>query len=69
MKIHLAALALALALPAAAHAAPDPAPKAGMDCCCEKMDRKMECCEKHDKGKGQESGQGPDPKKGHEGHR
>ena len=67
MKIQLATLAFALALPAAAHAAPDPAPKAEMACCCEKMERKMECCEKHGKDKGQESPQGSDPHKGHGG--
>lgn len=69
MKITLAAALLAAALPAIAHAqaAPPPAPKAEMPCCCEKMDRKMECCEKHRKDKAPESGQGPDAHKGHQG--
>ena len=49
MKLYLAAIALAVAFPAAAHAeaAPTADPKAEKPCCCEKMDRKMACCEEH----------------------
>ena len=51
MKKMLAALALAIALPAIAHAqtAPAPAPEKKMECCCEKMAVKMDCCDKHGK--------------------
>ena len=52
MKTYLAAAALAAAFPAAAYAqaGPAPAPKAEKACCCcEKMGRKMECCEEHGK--------------------
>ena len=66
MKIPLAAAALALLLPAAAHAQAGPDPKAETACCCcEKMDRKMACCEMHRKDKGQEGEQGSDAHKGH----
>jgi hypothetical protein len=67
MKMYLAAAALALAFSAAAHAetAPAPAPKAEKPCCCEKMDRKMACCEEHMKQKDHaESG----AHQGHDGH-
>jgi hypothetical protein len=67
MKMYLAAAALALAFPAAAQAeaAPTPTPKAEKPCCCEKMDRKMACCEAHMKAKDQA---GSDAHEGHEGH-
>jgi hypothetical protein len=68
MKMYLAAAALALALPAAAHAAPAPAPKAEKHCCCEKMDRKMACCEEHMKQKDKDGEAGSDAHKGHGGH-
>ena len=68
MKTHFASLslALALALPVAAHAEAAPAPKAEMACCCEKMDRKMACCEKHLKDKNGHAES--DAHKGHGGH-
>jgi hypothetical protein len=49
MKLYFAAAAIAVLLPSAAfaQAPPTPAPKAEMQCCCEKMDRKMACCEEH----------------------
>ena len=68
MRLYLAAAALAVAFPAAAHAAADPAPKAEKPCCCEKMDRKMACCEEHMKPKEQGGQAAPDPHKGHDGH-
>ena len=69
MKMYLAAAALAVALPAAANAeaAPTPAPKAEKPCCCEKMDRKMACCEEHMK-KDRDGQAEPDVHKGHGGH-
>lgn len=69
MKTYLAAAALAIALPAAAHAqaAPSPAPKAEKACCCEKMDRKMACCEEHMK-KDKDGQAGSDAHKGHGSH-
>ena len=69
MKMYLAAIALAVAFPAAAHAetAPAPAPKVEKPCCCEKMDRKMACCEEHMK-KEQGAQTEPDSHKGHQGH-
>jgi hypothetical protein len=70
MKMYLAVAALAVAFPVAAHAeaAPVPAPKAEMTCCCEKMDRKMACCEEHMKKKDQGGESGADAHKGHGGH-
>ena len=69
MKMYLAAAALAVAFPAAAHAesAPTPAPKAEMRCCCEKMDRKMACCEEHMK-KDKDGRSGSDAHEDHGGH-
>ena len=69
MKFHLAAAALAVAFPAAAfaQAAPTPAPKAEMPCCCEKMDRKMACCDEHMK-KAKDGQSGSDAHKGHGNH-
>jgi hypothetical protein len=65
MKTMLAALALAIALPAVAHAqaapAPAPAPEKKMECCCEKMGMKMDCCDKHGK-----AGAGHDEHAGHD---
>jgi len=68
MKMYLAAVALAVAFPAAAHAEAASAPKAEKPCCCEKMDRKMACCEEHMKQKEQGDQTGPDSHKGHDGH-
>ncbi|HEX8307106.1 MAG TPA: hypothetical protein VF645_01635 [Allosphingosinicella sp.] len=70
MKLYLAAAALAVAFPAAAHAeaAPGAAPKAEKHCCCEKMDRKMACCEEHMKQKDKDGEAGSDAHKGHGGH-
>lgn len=70
MKIYLAAAALAVAFPTAAfaQAAPTPAPKAEMKCCCEKMDRKMACCEEHMKKKDKPGQAEADGHKGHGGH-
>jgi hypothetical protein len=71
MKIYLAAVALAVAFPPAAfaQAAPTPAPKAEMKCCCEKMDRKMACCEEHmNKDKDKDSQAESDAHKGHGSH-
>ena len=68
MKITLAALALAVAFPAAASAQAAPAPKAEKPCCCEKMDRKMPCCEEHMKQKDKEGQAGSDAHKGHDAH-
>ncbi|HEU0099824.1 MAG TPA: hypothetical protein VFQ67_13760 [Allosphingosinicella sp.] len=67
MKMYLAAIALAVAFPAAALAetAPAPAPKVEKPCCCEKMDRKMACCDEHMKEKDKA---GSDAHEGHEGH-
>ena len=69
MKIYLAAAAIAVAFPAAAfaQAAPTPAPKAEMKCCCEKMDRKMACCDEHMK-KDKDGQSGSDAHKGHGSH-
>jgi opacity protein-like surface antigen len=69
MKTYLIVAALAVAFPAAAQAAaaPTPAPKAEMKCCCEKMDRKMACCEEHMK-KDKDGESGSDVHKGHGGH-
>lgn len=69
MKTCLVVAALAVALPTAAfaQAAPTPMPKAEMKCCCEKMDRKMACCEEHMK-KDKEGRSGPDVHKGHGNH-
>ena len=69
MKMYLAAAALAVALPAAAHAeaAPESPPKAKA-CCCEKMDRKMACCEEHMKQKDKDGHGESDVHKGHGGH-
>ena len=54
MKTMFAALAVAIALPTVAHAqmapAPAPAQEKKMECCCEKMGMKMDCCDKHGKG-------------------
>jgi hypothetical protein len=65
MKKMFAALALAIALPAVAHAqaAPAPAPsqEKKMECCCEKMGMKMDCCDKHGK-----AGAGHDEHAGHD---
>jgi hypothetical protein len=65
MKTMFAALALAIALPAVAHAqaapAPAPAPEKKMECCCEKMGMKMDCCDKHGK-----AGAGQDEHAGHD---
>ncbi|HEX8449514.1 MAG TPA: hypothetical protein VF652_07985 [Allosphingosinicella sp.] len=67
MKMYLAAAALAVAFPAAAHAGPAPAPKAETPCCCEKMDRKMDCCKEHmKKDRGDQAGS--DPHEGHDSH-
>jgi hypothetical protein len=65
MKTMFAALALAIALPAVAHAqsapAPAPASEKKMECCCEKMGMKMDCCEKHGSGEtGQDDHAGHD---------
>lgn len=68
MKIVLAALALAIAFPAAAFAQGTPAPKAEKPCCCEKMDRKMACCEEHMKQKDKAEQAGSDAHKGHDSH-
>jgi len=70
MKMYLAAVALAIAFPAAVNAqsAPTPAPKAEKPCCCEKMDRKMACCEEHMKEKEQGGQAGSDAHKGHGSH-
>lgn len=69
MKFHAAAAAIAVLLPSAAFAqsAPSPAPKAEMKCCCEKMDRKMACCEEHMK-KDKDGQSGSDAHKGHGSH-
>ncbi len=68
MKICLAAAALAAAaFPSAAYARAEPAPKAEMPCCCEKMDRKMACCEEHMK-KDKAGEAGSDAHKGHDSH-
>ena len=65
MKKMLTALAFAIALPAGAHAqaapAPAPAPEKKMECCCEKMGMKMDCCDKHGK-----AGAGQDEHAGHD---
>jgi hypothetical protein len=65
MKTMFAALALAIALPSVAHAqtAPAPAPsqEKKMECCCEKMGMKMDCCDKHGK-----AGAGHDEHAGHD---
>jgi hypothetical protein len=68
MKMYLAAAALAVALPAAAHAEAAPAPKAEKPCCCEKMDRKMACCDEHMKQKEQGGDAESGSHKGHDGH-
>jgi hypothetical protein len=70
MKTYLAAAALAVAFPATAYAeaTPTPAPKVEKPCCCEKMDRKMACCEEHMKDKAQGGETGSDTHKGHDGH-
>jgi len=68
MKKYLAAIAFAVACPAVAHAEASPAPKAEKPCCCEKMDRKMACCEEHMKEKDQGGEAGSDAHKGHDGH-
>lgn len=69
MKIYLASIALAFVLPGAAHAATAPAtaPKAEMRCCCEKMGRKMACCDEHMK-KDKDGEAKSDAHKGHGGH-
>jgi hypothetical protein len=53
MKTMFAALALAIALPSVAHAqmAPAPSQEKKMECCCEKMGKKMDCCDEHGKAK------------------
>lgn len=65
MKKMFVALAFAIALPAVAHAeaAPAPAPsqEKKMECCCEKMGMKMDCCDKHGK-----AGAGHDEHAGHD---
>ncbi|MGZ8286207.1 MAG: hypothetical protein ACXW27_08850 [Allosphingosinicella sp.] len=65
MKTMFAALALAIALPTVAQAqtAPAPAPsqEKKMECCCEKMGMKMDCCDKHGK-----AGAGHDEHAGHD---
>ena len=62
MKKMFAALALAIALPAVAHAeAPAPTQEKKMECCCEKMGMKMDCCDKHGK-----AGAGQDEHAGHD---
>jgi hypothetical protein len=63
MKKMFAALALAIALPSVAHAqtAPAPAPEKKMECCCEKMGMKMDCCPEHGK-----AGAGHDEHAGHD---
>lgn len=68
MKKYLAAIALAVAFPAVAHAEVSPTPKVEKPCCCEKMDRKMACCEEHMKDKDQGGQAGSDAHKGHGGH-
>ena len=70
MKMYVAAALLAAAFPAAANAeaAPSPAPKAGKPCCCDKMDRKMACCEEHMKKKDKGAEGESDPHKGHGSH-
>jgi hypothetical protein len=65
MKMYLATVALAIAFPAAARAEAAPAPKVEKPCCCEKMDRKMACCEEHMKDK--DGGAGSDAHEGHGG--
>ena len=66
MKKYLAAIALAVGIPAVAHAEAAPAPKAEKPCCCEKMDRKMACCDEHMK-KDRETQSESDAHKGHGG--
>ncbi|HEX8466371.1 MAG TPA: hypothetical protein VF620_01030 [Allosphingosinicella sp.] len=68
MKMYHAAAVLAAAFPAAAYAeaAPDQAPKAEKPCCCEKMDRKMACCEEHMKD--HQDRAGSDAHEGHDSH-
>lgn len=63
MKTLFAALALAIALPtvAQAEAASAPAQEKKMDCCCEKMGMKMDCCDEHGK-----AGAGHDEHAGHD---
>lgn len=65
MKTMFAALALAIALPSVAHAqtasAPAPSQEKKMECCCEKMGMKMDCCDKHGK-----AGAGHDEHAGHD---
>lgn len=70
MKTYLVAAAIAVVFPAAAHAeaAPAPAPKAEKTCCCEKMDRKMACCEEHMKKKDHDGEAESDAHKGHGSH-
>ncbi len=69
MKMYLAAVALAVAFAAAhAEAAPTPTPNAEKPCCCEKMDRKMACCEEHMKQKNHDGQSESDAHKGHGGH-
>lgn len=57
--------AFAIALPSVAHAqtapAPAPAQEKKMECCCEKMGMKMDCCDKHGK-----AGAGQDEHAGHD---
>ena len=62
MKKKFAALALAIAIPAAAHAqaAPTPVPEKKMECCCEKMGKKMDCCDEHGRQAGQDEHAGHD---------
>ncbi|HEY5721682.1 MAG TPA: hypothetical protein VIT45_05120 [Allosphingosinicella sp.] len=71
MSIIVTALALASAAPAAAPAqtapatAPAPAPApAKKECCCEKMERPMPCCDKHGEQSEHPEG-GSDPHAGH----
>lgn len=68
MKMYLAAVALAVAFPAVAHAEATPAPKAEKPCCCEKMDRKMACCEAHMKQKDHDGQAESDAHEEHGGH-
>ncbi|HYI40892.1 MAG TPA: hypothetical protein VE053_11300 [Allosphingosinicella sp.] len=68
MKTYLAVAAFAVALPSAAYGQTAPAPKAEMACCCEKMDRKMACCEAHMKKKDKGDRAGSDAHKGHDSH-
>lgn len=68
MKTLLSAIALSIALPAVAHAqtapTPPPAAEPEHECCCEKMNRPMACCEKQGDRADRPDG-APDPHAGH----